>query len=249
MKRIHLHRFKMLGLIMLMSFFSACNDENSNQKVTTVVDSKNDEERPTPEPIPREENPIKVIHILNSEFKEAYSLKVLSSLYSLFQDPRIEELFLTKISDEDLDTLKCKNFNQLNQNQKTIFYLVYLSAIVELESDFNPNETTYDSTHRNLNIGLLQIDTDTVKRHAYELISDQAIDLENMSFNLKEPLFNLNVGLFILRNQITGKFRSEFEGRLLSNSSYYWEVLNSNHRSKFLWAYNRNYSNLSFCEE
>jgi hypothetical protein len=66
MKRIHLHRFKMLGLIMLMSFFSACNDENSNQKVTTVVDSKNDEERPTPEPIPREENPIKDIHILNS---------------------------------------------------------------------------------------------------------------------------------------------------------------------------------------
>lgn len=175
--------------------------------------------------------------------QQAWDASISGSLYENMKDPTLATLFETTINEEDLRVLKCTNFNTLNNDEKSLFYIVFIAAIAKLESDFNPNNMTYDSTHRNWNIGLLQIDTHSAARHAPE-IADSSVKNEN----LKNSEFNLHTGLYILKNQINGKYRSEIKGRLLPSSNYYWEVLNSSYRARFLKSYFINYNLLGFCE-
>lgn len=181
--------------------------------------------------------------IKKNSSQQAWDASISGSLYENMKDPALASLFETAINDEDLKDLKCTNFNTLNNDEKSLFYIVFMAAIAKLESDFNPSNMTYDSKHRNWNIGLLQIDTRSAARHA-PVIADSSVKNED----LKNAEFNLHTGLYILKNQINGKYRIEIKGRLLPSSSYYWEVLNSSFRARLLKAYFNNYNLLNFCE-
>jgi hypothetical protein len=67
--------------------------------------------------------------------------------------------------------------------------------------------------------------------------------------DLKDSSINLNIGTFILRNQIQGKFRSDVKSRLFPLRSYYWEVLNLKKRSRVIASFKNNKANLPFCLE
>jgi len=195
------------------------------------------------------------IRIISSSFFDTFSIKknssqqgwdssVSASLYENMKVPALVSLFEIQIDNDDLKSLKCSNFNSLSTEEKSLFYIVFISSIAKLESGFDPSNMTYDPTHRNWNVGLLQIDKHSAIRHAPE-IADSSITDED----LKGEELNLHVGLYILKNQLNGKFRPEIKGKLLPNSSYYWEVLNSSFRSRFLKAYYNNYDLLTFCQE
>lgn len=194
------------------------------------------------------------ITIITSSFFDTFTIKkntsqqgwdslTSMSLYENMKNPALASLFEVEINQDDLIDLKCSNFNSLSNDEKSLFYIVFLAAVAKLESDFDPKNMTYDSTHRNWNVGLLQIDTDSALRHAPEAITN-----DYSVADLKDPNTNLYAGLYILKNQIIGKYRPEITGRLLPSKSYYREVLNNSHRVKFLKAFFINHNLLSFCD-
>jgi hypothetical protein len=196
----------------------------------------------------------KGIKNISSGFFDTLSIKQNSSqqgwdsstseiLYENMKDPVLVPLFNTDLKQEDLSILKCTNFNSLNNDEKSIFYIVFLAAIAKLESDFDSNNMTYDLVHKNWNVGLLQIDRGSAIRHAPEIVNQRISDNE-----LKESNRNLYIGLYILKNQVSGKYKNGIMGELLPNKAYYWQVLNSSFRARFLKAYFNNYNYLTFCE-
>lgn len=221
---------KTILLISLLSLFVSCGKSNSTSSSGAI-------------------------RIISSSFFDTFSIKknssqqgwdssVSASLYESMKDPALVSLFDTIISEDDLKVLKCSNFNSLTIDEKSLFYIVFMSSITKLESGFDTNNMTYDPTHRNWNVGLLQIDRHSALRHAPEITASSVSDDD-----LKNEEFNLHIGLYILKNQINGKYRPEIRGKLLPSSSYYWEVLNASYRAKFLKAYFNNYDLLSFCQE
>lgn len=187
---------------------------------------------------------LSAVEIKTSSFTTAWGPETTQTLFENLSAPELSLLFTSFISQKDLDYLNCTNFNSLPIDHKKIFYIVFMAAIAERESSFDPEEETYDYKHKNTNIGLLQIDRESARRHAPEIVE---IDITDE--NLKERNTNLLIGAFILKNQINGKWRPSIQGRLFPENSYYWEVLNYKYRGRVLESFNNNKFNLPFCKD
>lgn len=120
------------------------------------------------------------------------------------------------VNQADLDLIGCSNYNQLTLFEKKIFMIVFMSAISEAESDFEIGNETFNRGDSTINIGLLQIDVASAKRHSGKKYSVE------YNKDLKNPIINLKVGAHILNNQLTG---SKHRGRLFPSRTYYWQVL------------------------
>ena len=176
--------------------------------------------------------------IRNTSNVEVFSPAINQSLYQELSLNSLSPLMNTNLELDDLKLLKCSNFNELNSTQKKLFYVVFLASIAERESDFDPTNET------GTNIGLLQIDRASAVRHASEIVGDQITKDE-----LTDPETNLSVGSFILKNQISGKWKTAASGRLFPDEIYYWEVLNSKYRGRVIKSFLNNRNNLPFCLE
>lgn len=147
------------------------------------------------------------------KWKESYS----EALLEIFSEVATDSLFTTVINQGDLDLVGCSSFNNFTVEEKKMFYIAFIAAIAEAESDYEVAQRTYNKADGTMNVGLLQIDPASAKRHTSEAL--------NRSFNeedLKNPALNLKVGALVLKNQIGGKVA---HGRLFPTSTYYWQVL------------------------
>ena len=176
--------------------------------------------------------------IRNTSNQEVLSPLINQNLFDELALSSLSSLFNSHLDVNDLQHLKCSNFNQLDTTQKKLFYVVFLASIAERESDFNPADQTGS------NIGLLQIDPASAVRHAREIVGDRVTINE-----LSVPETNLSIGAFILKNQISGKWKPDVAGRLFPDDIYYWEVLNSKYRNRVIKSFLNNRSNLPFCNE
>ena len=143
----------------------------------------------------------------------------------------------TPILKQDLTLVGCSNYNNLSAIEKKIFLIVFISAISEAESDFRIGVEAINPGDSTVNIGLLQIDRASAKRHSgakYSINSDE---------DLKNPTINLKVGAHIFKNQIT---KTKHYGRLFPETSYYWQVLTGS-KVRLLKNINLNRDNIQFC--
>ena len=183
------------------------------------------------------------LSIKKNSGKEVWAGKLIERfLESLTLSP-LTSLFMIPIDAEDLKLVGCSNFNDLTFEQKKAFYIVFFAAIAERESDFKPEDKTYDHYHNNMNIGLMQIDKHSAIRHAFEVVGKKVTNSE-----LKDPVINFTIGAFILKNQLEGFIRRDTQGKLFPNKIFYWDVLSLQKRQKFLKSFNNNKENLPFCE-
>lgn len=166
------------------------------------------------------------------KWKESYT-KV---LLKVFEHEKIRPLFETKINDKDLKKIGCTNLNSLNIEEKKQFFVVYMAAIAEAESDYRTHITTINKGDWTTNVGMLQIDVDAARNHTKKILGDVS------KGRLKDPHFNLKVGAFVLKNQIAGKIAN---GRLFPRRSYYWQVLT--YPKRFLNTIEKNRENIPFC--
>lgn len=139
------------------------------------------------------------------------------ALEALLSDPFFSEMYDAEIEKEDLALVDCLNFNELNYSSKKIFYIAFLAAIAEAESDFEAEQKTYNRADNTMNIGMLQIDRASANRHGADYF-DRYFNEED----LKKPELNLMIGALILNNQITGRVATN---RLFPDRTYYWQVL------------------------
>ncbi len=167
------------------------------------------------------------------EWKKEYT----DTLTVALSDSSFKELYEIKINQADLNLVGCKNFNDLSLSQKQTFYIVYLAAIAEAESDFKTHMETFNKSDRTMNIGLLQIDQAVANNHTKGRLG--SLD----DGDLKEGNLNLKVGVFVLRNQVRSKVAYS---RLFPAKSYYWEVLTI--KKRVLKNIEANRSNIEFCE-
>ncbi len=142
-------------------------------------------------------------------------------LREFLSEPGFESIYKVAINPDDLALIGCSNFNQLNGHYKKIFFIVYLAAIAEAESDFRSELMTINPGDNTLNIGLLQIDYVAANNHSYGHLGN--LDSED----LKIPLTNLKAGAYILRNQIAGRTA---HSRLFPERTYYWQALTQKRR-------------------
>lgn len=166
------------------------------------------------------------------EWKKEYT----ASLGVALSDSSFTALYNTQINFDDLKLVKCENFNELNLAQKQVFYVVYLAAIAEAESDFKTFSKTWNPSDRTMNIGLLQIDQAVANNHTKGRLGN--LD----DGDLVDPAINLKVGVFVLKNQVTSKVA---RNRLFPVNSYYWQVLTQ--KKRVLKNIEANRSNISFC--
>lgn len=177
------------------------------------------------------------IKINKSSKNNSWSKDWSFALAEVLSTSDINQILDIEIAKNDLDLVGCSNYNQLNSMEKKIFLIIFISAIAEAESDFQIANETYNPSDSTMNIGLLQIDLASAKRHSgtkYPIKSD--IDLKNPSINLK-------VGAYILKNQIV---KSKYKGRLFPVNTYYWQVL-SGSKKRLLKNINLNRENIIFC--
>jgi len=168
--------------------------------------------------------------------REAWDSNVSKNLYLDLSKIEVSELFDVNINQANLNELGCPRFNEFSIEEKKLFFIVFLAAIAERESDFNPSEITLK------NIGLLQIDKSSAVRHAKEYVSPDISDED-----LKVSSENLRIGTFILRNQLKGLWSSKVAGKLLTGGNYYWEVLNDQYKHRVIKSFINNRTNLPFC--
>jgi len=212
--------------LLLFSFFLfACG--NSNSPVTIKNQSEQN----------RTEESELIIKKINGNI--GWKSEINIDLSNELNDTKYDDIFNLELNQNDLNLLGCNNYHSFNLSEKKRFIIVFLAAIAERESDFDPENMTYDPTHKNWNIGLLQIDTKSAIRHAGESLSEE---------ELKDPFLNLKVGLSIFKNQVTGKYRSELNGRLFTGKSFYWEVLNDNYKHRVIKSFINNRFNLPLCQ-
>ncbi len=209
----------------LSSFWllSSCVDNGSNQQ------SKTDQEQVAISP---------EFKIMKMNGLEGWSFDVTSKLYEDLSSHDFSKVFDLILDDQSLIELGCVNFNQLSVYEKKLFYIVFLAAIAERESNFNP----YDVTQKN--IGLLQIDLNSAYRHA----GNEATSIQSNS-DLMVASVNLRIGTYILKNQLFGKWIPEVKGKLLTKRNYYWEVLNDQYKDRVIKSFHNNRSNLPFCQK
>lgn len=204
-------------------FILACVDHSSgpNSEVTQIS-----------EDIPSE------FKILKMNGLEGWSFDVTSKLYLDLSNEDFLDVYDLILDEQSLIELGCINFNQLSVYEKKLFYIVFLAAIAERESNFNP----YDVTKKN--IGLLQIDLNSAHRHA----GREASHIKSNS-DLMVASENLRIGTYILKNQLQGRWIPEVKGRLLTKRNYYWEVLNDEYKGRVIKSFHNNRANLPFCQD
>jgi hypothetical protein len=226
---------KFIYLSLSLMVLSSCGHRNSNKQSDSSQNIS---------PDPLFSSPIERNNFSLDLNIGGWSRDTTQSLFENFSDPDLQSLLSTNLDARELSILGCKNFNLLDVDQKKIFLIVFIAAIADLESDFDTNDETYDKYHKNINVGLLQIDIASAKRHAPGLIFSSFSNED-----LKDQKLNLHIGAYILKNQISGKWREDARGRLFPNRTYYWEVLNQRNRFKFMKAFKNNLEFLTFCHE
>lgn len=177
------------------------------------------------------------LKIANSSKKISWKTNWTFALADVLSSPDLSRMLDQEIDESDLILLRCINYNQLSLIEKKIFLIVFLSAISEAESDFEYDNETYNKGDFTLNIGLLQIDVASAKRHSgvkYSVYKDS---------DLKNPITNLKVGAHILKNQLV---TSKYKGRLFPPQTYYWQVLTES-KKRILKNINLNRKNIVFC--
>lgn len=168
------------------------------------------------------------------EWKESYTEAVVDVL----EHRDIQPLLEATIHQEDLKKLGCTNYNDLTKPEKMKFLVVYMSAIAEAESDYRTRLTTKNWGDGTTNVGMLQIDVQAARFHTKKALGEVSKE------KLKDPHFNLKVGVFVLKNQVLGNIA---RGRFFPKRSYYWQVLT--YPKRLLKTMERNKENLSFCQE
>lgn len=233
--------FKFTQFFMLAFLVSACG----NSTATTNKTSEN-LELPKTSPQEIEDNNDEVtdteaiidsIKIKKSSHNLAWTENYSRALFQIWAHEKVSPLFETIIFQEDLNRLGCSNYNTLSLINKKIFMTVYMAAIAEAESDFRASIVTTNPGDQTSNVGLLQVDVDAANAHTKKLLGNL---VEN---DLLDPETNLQVGAFILKNQIRGKIAN---ARLLPVKSYYWQVLT--HPTRLLKNLKNNRQSISFCQ-
>jgi len=161
-------------------------------------------------------------------------------LNSTFDDEHFAPLLSQEINEEDLKIINCPLLNKSTNEQKKKFYILYLAAISEASSDYNPKDESYSKSDKTTNYGLLQIDPKSAERHASSVL-ERPIDKEHLT----DYKTNLKAGAYILKHQISGKIAT---GRLFPKNVYYWPVL-KNSKKRILKTFQKNSKNLPFCNE
>lgn len=177
------------------------------------------------------------IKIRRSSHNIAWTENFSRALFQMWSHPKVSPLFETVIFQEDLNRLGCSNYNRLSLMNKKIFMTVYMAAIAEAESDFRASIVTTNPGDQTSNVGLLQIDVDAANAHTKKSLGNI---VEN---DLLDPETNLQVGTFILKNQVRGKIAN---ARLLPAKSYYWQVLT--YPRRLLKNLDHNRKSISFCQ-
>lgn len=180
------------------------------------------------------------LDIQPSSAKREWDPKYTDSLYQTLSEPSFEEFLKQKIDDEDLKKANCPEFNDLDNEDKKKFYIVYLAAIAEAGSDYNTEDASYSKGDGTTNYGLLQIDPKSAKAHAGSVL-EKPIDASS----LKQYQNNLKAGAYVLKHQIAGKIAT---GRLFPDKTYYWPTLKYS-QSRILGTMSSNASNLPFCNK
>ena len=158
-------------------------------------------------------------------------------LHEIFEDEEFEKLFNTDINEEDLKRLSCTNLNELTKTDKKYFYTIYLAAIAEAESDLRPEVVTKNKFKGNSNYGLFQIDSIVARENTKGILG------KITNKELLDPLLNIKVSAYILKNQVRSKIART---RLLPPKSYYWKVLTRSR--KFFKHFENNIHLLKFCK-
>lgn len=161
-----------------------------------------------------------------------------NALNEIFSEFVLDGLFNANIEQEDLDIVGCSGLNNFNFEEKKLFYIAFIAAIAEAESDYEVAQETYNKSDRTMNIGLLQIDQASANRHG-----SKVFNRDFTSDDLKNPDLNLKIGALILKNQVTG---SAAHNRLLPSTAYYWQVLTGS-RIRFLKNIKMNLASLRSC--
>lgn len=177
------------------------------------------------------------LNIKKSSHNRVWSPEYTKTLHDIFDDEEFEKLFDTEINEEDLKRLSCTNLNELSKVDKKYFYTVYLAAIAEAESDLRAEVVTRNKHKNNSNYGLFQIDSVVAREHTKGVLG------KITNKDLLNPLMNIKVSAYILKNQVRSKIART---RLLPPKSYYWKVLTRSR--KFFLHFNHNISLLNFCK-
>lgn len=149
---------KKVSFLIFLIVFVSCG--KSNDVTGSNVPLREDTEK-------IEVNRLRLPHILNSSrglpWIESYSLAIVDEL-----SKDENTIFFSKhMYDDDLKRLDCSNFNNMTKEDKLSFFIVYLSAIAEAESDFN-NQSKSRAPDNTINVGLFQIDKKSALRHGGE---------------------------------------------------------------------------------
>lgn len=139
---------------------------------------------------------------------------------------------------DDLIELHCEKYNAATYEEKSEFWLVFMSALTRAESAFNEKARGHKS------LGLLQLSRLTAKNECG--VSDPFV-----------PEDNLKCGLKLIQWQLQGaptasgkKLRSDLEGQIFGKYMFQWGPLRQNDKSgrKLLnqW-FEKHLSQLKFC--
>lgn len=193
--------------------------------------------------VEKKEPLLTALEIRDSSKKIPWESSWTSALMDVLSSEDLRPLLDARISQEDLALIKCTNFNELSIENKKIFYIVFLAAISEAESDFETDNHTFNRSDKTMNIGLLQIDHASAIRHNGKMHGYYS------KYQLEDPIMNLSIGTNILLNQVRGGIknnRPELKGRLFTEKSYYWSVLTRNVRVRNNLV--KNNHNIAFCK-
>lgn len=102
-------------------------------------------------------------------------------------------LLSNTIEQKDLEILFCPNYNQLSENDKTLFWIYFFSGLAKAESSFNSNARSKAPKGGHGNYGLLQLS----KRTARVLCNLNDKDI-------LDPQKNLSCGIKLMNYQLKG---------------------------------------------
>lgn len=227
---------KIILMVTLALIITSCGKSNSTSQngITGVSQTLG-------QSIPTNGNSIDT-NVAVSRLGLLWSLQFTSSVVNHLSGPALSELNYIKINNEDLRSLGCPRFNDLSQNNKTTFWIYFISAIADVESGYQSNFIFWDREHK-FTAGLLLIS----KGVANQIVSPQTGRLYDRGDLLNYDT-NIEVGLHILRRQLlgAGDTRGEDRGHLFTRETFMWPSL-SYRRDLVISAFNKNASKMAWC--
>lgn len=173
-------------------------------------------------------------------WSKAISLEILST--------KEHPLLTTEIHPEDVKKFSCSNFNQLTQEQKTAFWIVFFSALTKAESSFNPKARSKAPKGGHGNYGLLQLSKRTARDFCQ--LNDQVQEYY-------DPEKNLICGVKLLSYQIQGApnkngklVRAKAKGRIFTSPIFFWGPLRAKDfkgRKRLMTWFEKQKDQLPFC--